>query len=84
MTEQPTARQRILDALRTGACFCGADSCQDPEPLVDAYAHELAEEQRNHFGVGDAPAVRAHCDPDCDFCRGVIETADLIDPEKQR
>ena len=53
MTEQPTARQRLLDALRTGACFCGADSCQDPEPLVDAYAHQLAEELRADAAAGD-------------------------------
>lgn len=50
--------------------------------VLNQHAHELADRQRNHFGVGDAPKVRAHCDPDCDFCRGVIETADLIDPEK--
>jgi hypothetical protein len=48
--------------------------------VLDQHAHELAEQQRHHFGVGNVP-VRAHCDPDCDFCRGVIEAADLIDPE---
>lgn len=46
-------------------------------------AHELAEQQRHHFGIGDAP-VRAHCDPDCDFCRGVTEAANHIDPKEQR
>lgn len=51
--------------------------------VLNQHAHELAEQQRNHFGVGDAP-VRAHCDPDCDFCRGVIEAANHIDPEAQR
>jgi hypothetical protein len=51
--------------------------------IKDGHAHELAEQQRHHFGVGDAP-VRAHCDPDCDFCRGVTEAADHIDPEVQR
>lgn len=47
------------------------------------HAHQLAEQQRRHFGVGNAP-VRAHCDPDCDFCQGVTSAADLIDPEVQR
>ena len=50
--------------------------------VLEQHAHELAEQQRTHFGVGDAP-VRAHCDPDCDFCRGVIEAADFIDPKAQ-
>lgn len=50
--------------------------------VLEQHAHELAEQQRAHFGVGDAP-VRAHCNPDCDFCRGVIEAADLIDPKAQ-
>ncbi|CAL9664491.1 hypothetical protein SUDANB1_07140 [Streptomyces sp. enrichment culture] len=44
------------------------------------HAHQLAELQRHHFGIGNAP-VRAHCDPDCDFCQGVTSAADLIDPE---
>ncbi|AVH59952.1 MULTISPECIES: hypothetical protein [Streptomyces] len=83
MTDQPTARQRLLDAMRARTCFCGADSCQNAEPLVDAYAHELAEQQRHNFGIGDAP-VKAHCDPACDFCRGVSSAADFIDPETQR
>ncbi|MFF4552698.1 hypothetical protein [Streptomyces sp. NPDC001422] len=51
--------------------------------LMNGYARELAERQRHHFGVGDAP-VRAHCDPDCDFCRGVTDAAALIDPQAQR
>ncbi|MET7944252.1 hypothetical protein [Streptomyces sp. NPDC005302] len=50
--------------------------------VLSQHAHELAKQQREHFGVGDAP-VRAHCDPACDFCRGVIGAADLIDPEVQ-
>jgi hypothetical protein len=50
------------------------------QQIKDRHAHELAERQRTHFGVGDAP-VRAHCDPDCDFCRGVIEAAALIEPQ---
>jgi hypothetical protein len=37
---------------------------------------------RRHFGIGDSP-VKAHCDPDCDFCRGVSSAADLIDPESE-
>ena len=50
---------------------------------IDNFAHQLAEQQRNHFGVGSAPSVRAHCDPDRDFCQGVTSAADVIDPEKQ-
>ncbi|NUU21065.1 MAG: hypothetical protein HOV68_06045 [Streptomycetaceae bacterium] len=50
--------------------------------VLDLHARYLAGQQRKHFGVGDAP-VRAHCDPDCDFCRGVIEAAAFIDPEAQ-
>jgi hypothetical protein len=77
-----TARQRLLKALTDDRCFCGAtDACPPPEQYIDNFAHQLAEQQRNHFGVGDAPAVRAHCDPDCDFCQGVTSAADLIDPE---
>ena len=58
-------------------------SMTEARRLLDAYAHELAERQRHHFGIGDAP-VRAHCDPDCDYCRGVTAAANLIDPEVQR
>lgn len=50
--------------------------------VLNQHAQELAKLQRAHFGASDAP-VRAHCDPDCDFCRGVIEAADLIDPKAQ-
>jgi hypothetical protein len=50
--------------------------------ILRQHAHYLAEQQRNHFGIGDAP-VRAHCDPDCDFCQGVTSAADHIDPEVQ-
>jgi hypothetical protein len=52
--------------------------------VLELHAHYLAEQQRNRFGVGDAPVLRAHCDPDCDFCQGVTSAANLIDPEKQR
>lgn len=48
--------------------------------VYDVIAHEVAQEQRRHFGVGDTP-VRAHCDPDCDFCQGVTSAADFADPE---
>jgi hypothetical protein len=74
MTDQPgpTARQRLI---RTGLSHAFADL------VLDQHAHQLAEQQRRHFGVGDAPAVRAHCDPDCGFCQGVTSAADLIDPE---
>jgi hypothetical protein len=70
---EPDARQRLLDALRTGACFCGADSCQNPDPLVDAYAHELAEQIRQDTTVmSEAGDQYALC------------YADLIDPKVQR
>jgi hypothetical protein len=52
------------------------------QQVKDRHAHQLAEQQRDHFGIGDAP-VRAHCDPDCDFCQGVTSAADHIDPEVQ-
>ncbi|WP_420032286.1 hypothetical protein ACN2WE_05335 [Streptomyces sp. cg28] len=48
--------------------------------VLRQHAHELAERQRLHFGVGGAP-IPAHCDPRCDFCRGVTAAADHIDPE---
>ena len=50
--------------------------------VLHDHAHQLAEQQRRHFGIGNVP-VRAHCDPDCDFCQGVTSAADLIDPEAQ-
>jgi hypothetical protein len=71
---QPTAHQRLI---RTGLSHAFADL------VLNQHAHQLAEQQRNHFGVGDAPVLRAHCDPDCDFCQGVTSAADLIDPERQ-
>lgn len=46
----------------------------------DAYAHELAEQIRHHYGVGGAP-IRAHCNPDCEYCLAAARAADLIDPE---
>lgn len=86
MTDQPAPetwrtdpRERLLAAIdRTWA---RGELGATPEQLVDDYAHRLAEQQRNHFGVGNAPRVRAHCDPDCDFCQGVTRAADHIDPE---
>jgi hypothetical protein len=48
--------------------------------VLRQHAHELAGQQRAYFGVGGVPR-RAHCDPNCDFCRGVTEAANLIDPE---
>jgi hypothetical protein len=85
MTDQAEAwrtdpRERLLTAIdRTWA---RGELGATPEQLVDGYAHHLAEQQRRHFGVGDAP-VRAHCDPDCDFCQGVTSAANHIDPKAQ-
>ena len=79
MTEQPEpdARQRLLDAMRNRACFCGAASCQTAEPLVDAllaeHAHQLAEQIRQDTTVmGEAGDQYALC------------YANLIDPKAQR
>lgn len=51
--------------------------------VLEQHAHQLAEQQRHHFGVGDAP-VKAHCATGCNFCQGVSSAADLIDPKAQR
>lgn len=51
--------------------------------VMRMHAHELAQQQRFHFGVAGAP-IPAHCEPRCDFCRGVIAAADHIDPEVQQ
>ncbi|RPK56245.1 hypothetical protein EES43_24695 [Streptomyces sp. ADI96-02] len=48
--------------------------------VLEQHARYLANKQRAHFGVGNAP-VKAHCSAGCDFCRGVATAADLIDPE---
>lgn len=69
----PSAHERLTRA-RLSAGFA--------DLVLNQHAHELAEQQRNHFGVGSAPTVHAHCDPDCDFCQGVTSAADLIDPER--
>lgn len=74
---EPTARQRLLDALRTGACFCGADSCQDPEPLVDAYAHHLAEQIRAAWNAHDPKK------PGNVTMLSALNAADHIDPGQQ-
>lgn len=70
-----TARDRLHSRMQDA----GIDG-EHADQLIDAYAHELAMQQRLHFGVGGAP-IPAHCNPRCDFCRGVSEAANLIDPE---
>jgi ABC-type microcin C transport system duplicated ATPase subunit YejF len=72
-----TARARLLAYLQQAGL-----STARAEANLDAFAHQLAERQRHHFGIAGAP-IRAHCDPDCDFCQGVTSAADLIDPETQ-
>jgi hypothetical protein len=78
---QPTARQKLIEAMRTRTCFCGADSCHNAEQYVNAYAHELAEQQRKHW-IPRPPGETA------DYVRGLDDgfdkAADLIDPEPQR
>ncbi|WP_127468794.1 hypothetical protein [Streptomyces sp. B27] len=49
--------------------------------VLEQHARYLANKQRAHFGVGNAPA-KAHCAEGCEFCRGVASAADLIDPEE--
>lgn len=73
-TEQPTAYQRLIRARH---------SDQFATLVLRRHASETADRLRNHFGVGEAP-VKAHCDPMCDFCRGVASAADFIDPEVQQ
>jgi hypothetical protein len=77
MTEQPepTARERLINAMTSRTCFCGADSCQNAEQYVDAYAHELAELQRLRMDELDLIGQKA---------RIVGRIVDLIDPEAQR
>lgn len=47
------ARQRLIDAMASRTCFCGADSCRNAEEYVDAFAHQLAEQLRNDAATGD-------------------------------
>jgi hypothetical protein len=83
VTDQPTARQRLLDAMRNRTCFCGADSCQDPEPLVDAllaeHAHQLAEQQREDIDLTTHSGESIYLCEDC----AVVRAAASIDPEVQ-
>lgn len=65
-----SARQRLIDTLNEehNQSYWGDDS-RDAEALVNAFAHELAEEIRNHGDTGTAWG-----EPYCNC-------ADLIDPE---
>lgn len=80
--DEPEDRKRLWAAVEKEINF--RVFYMDRQFIWDAIAHALAEQQRTHFGVGGAPAVRAHCDPDCDFCQGVSSAADLIDPKAER
>jgi hypothetical protein len=90
MTDKPHATmspdELALELFTSGQSMTGgrAEAERLLQQIKDRHAHQLAEQQRNHFGVGDAPVLRAHCDPDCDFCQGVTSAADLIDPEVKR
>lgn len=66
-----TARQRLLKALTDERCFCGAtDACPPPEQYIDAYAHQLAEQQRAFLRskgtvwTGSIGQVINHIDPE--------------------
>lgn len=74
------ARQRLIDAMTdSDTCFCGADSCQNAEQYVGAYAHQLAEQIRQERDEANTPGSPATPD----LIRGMTHAADLIDPEAQ-
>lgn len=73
MTDQPTAREKLVEAMRTRTCSCGAASCHNADQYVDAFAHELAELQRLRMDELDLT---------CQKARVVGRIVDLIDPEK--
>lgn len=62
-----TARDVLLQALRSGKPCIGAND------LLDAYAHELAEQIRNE--------ADADTSADADICTCWRSAADFIDPE---
>jgi hypothetical protein len=74
MTDQDSARQRLIDALNEehAPTYWGGEP-RDAERLVNDFAHELAEQIRN------APEATAAWDDD--YYRGEAAAADLIDPE---
>jgi len=66
------ARARLVKALTSYACVCGRSSaCPTPEQLVDAFAHELAEQLRQEAARGDKSGLTRI------YYRA---SADLIDP----
>jgi hypothetical protein len=71
---EPTARQRLINAMTDpDTCFCGADPCQTAEQYVDAFAHELAQEQRR-FMKSKGPV----------WTGAIGQIVNHIDPEKQQ
>lgn len=78
---EPTAREKLIEAMRTRTCFCGADSCHNAEQYVDAFAHELAEKIRITALAEDGPATKWNW---WDAATIPASCADLIDPEAQR
>jgi hypothetical protein len=75
-----------IEALLTGllsVAHTPEQAAHAARTVLRDHAHQLAERQRTHFGVPGAPTP-AHCDPRCDYCRGVTAAADLIDPEVTR
>jgi hypothetical protein len=75
MTEpEPTARQTLINAMTDpDTCFCGADSCKNAEQYVDAFAHQLAEQQRAFLRSKGTV-----------WTGSIGQVIDHIDPEKQR
>ncbi|MET7975783.1 hypothetical protein ABZW44_22610 [Streptomyces mirabilis] len=66
-----TARERLLRALTDDElCMCGSGACPTPEQYADAYAHELAEQQRAFLRskgtvwTGSIGQVIDHIDPE--------------------
>ncbi|HWM95535.1 MAG TPA: hypothetical protein VNO54_00620 [Streptosporangiaceae bacterium] len=84
------ARQRLIQALTDNElCLCGGDACSTPEQVVDALAHQFAEQLRAR---GDAAMEAADAaggrttpsDPKYDKAAAWYAAANLIDPESQR
>lgn len=83
MTDQPAVNVEAILIGLLSVAHSPEQAEHAAKTVLGDHAHQLAEQQRHHFGVRGAP-IRAHCDPDCDFCQGVTSAADLIDPEEQR
>ncbi|MFL1903117.1 hypothetical protein ACJWDR_29030 [Streptomyces tauricus] len=77
------ARQALLRALADdGSCTCGGPACPTPEALIDAYAHQLAEQIREDTRALLTQVTAVHgADWGRTWAQGRERAADLIDPE---